>query len=515
LSDPVSSDLAGVRAQGTGLAAKERGWHVALIFIALLIIWMPPRFLTQDGPSHLYTSQTFYRVGLSQNSSECFRIVTPPPPNSLCTWLGAMLIRGVGATATEKIWATLYVLLIVGGALGVGACLPHNSRLGIYFLVLNPFLFAGFWNFNLAIGMFVISLAVICRARSAPSWYFPGGLLCLGILLYFTHLFVFAAFLLALYLALLAAALELWNENRLLFIVLMAVLLLAPIGGVLFLWRQLLTLGITAEQVGWGRIWMNMAGISPLSLNVWYRYGEQYVMLFIEAGLLVCFGYRAWRQRRFDFLLLVVALFLCFLLVPDQLGVTMAIKGRLWLAALLAAALWLPSAWNHAIGALCVILFLWNAFNILPRQMAWNRAVSQLEEVAPRLEKAQLQASLMGIYWGRSGFVPSVVPLLHVDLLLAESSDGVSLSSNQLHSGAFAVEYAGACRESADLLSALALREIVSTSEIADAIRRARVRYLVLWKTGALPWGPLMRTEQWRILHETDQFAVLDTGISQ
>ncbi|HEY2932402.1 MAG TPA: hypothetical protein VGK99_11715 [Acidobacteriota bacterium] len=486
-------------------------WHAALLSLALILIWAPPRFLTQDGPSHLYTCRVFSELLRSSNSAECVRIVTPPPPNSLCTWVGAALLPVAGAALTEKIWATLYVLLFAAGAAGLSNCFPQNSGLGAYILILNPFLFAGFWNFNLALGMFLLALAVIAQIRSAPSWYAPAVLVCLGTVLYATHLFVFATFLLALYLAILAGTAELRNRPVLLVLQIL-VLIMAPAGAVLFLWRQLAPLGTTVDQITRARLWLHFADFSPLSLNVWYRYGEQYVLLLIEVLLLVCFGYRAWRQRRFDFLAMVAAFLLCFLVVPDQLGVTMAIKGRLWLVAVTVAALWLPSRWNHAVGALCVILLLWHAWNILPRQIAWNRALAQLEEIAPRLEKAQFQASLMGIYWGRSTILPAVVPLLHADLFLAERSNGLSLSSNQLQSRAFAVQYEGACRESADALNALSLQETRSVPEIVAVVHRAGIRYLVLWKTGTLPWRELMQNEDWHVVHQTREFAVVDTG---
>lgn len=145
-------------------------WHAVLLGTVSLIIWLPARFLTQDGPSHLYTAQIFSRLLAHPGASPCFQVKMPPPPNSITAWTGAILIPIFGTAIAEKVWATLYLLLLVGAGSHLASKVhPSNSALGVYLFLLNPFLFAGFWNFNLAVGILFLILAVTIRFLPHPS----------------------------------------------------------------------------------------------------------------------------------------------------------------------------------------------------------------------------------------------------------------------------------------------------------------------------------------------------------
>ncbi|MBI4455970.1 MAG: hypothetical protein HY644_08745 [Acidobacteria bacterium] len=491
-------------------------WHLVLLGTVLLMIWLPVRFLTQDGPSHVYTAKIFRQLLAGMNLDDCCYVVIPPPPNSMTAWTGALLVPLVGTAVTEKLWATLYVFLMVGGGLYLGSTMDRgNSSLGIYLFLLNPFLFAGFWNFNLALGIFLFALG--CAGRLVDSFSLSRGLFLglLAVVLYFTHFFLFAAFGVALFLFMLTGSREpakRWRaRRRLVFYLVLSVLAL---GGTGIVWKQVQSLGTSMDVTALRRLPGAFTEISLGDLNVWYRYGEQRVMPVVEIGVLATVIWRmATRRFSLQWVLVFFAFLFLFFLFPDQVGVAMAVKARFWLLLMLFGALCLPSRWTPWIGLLCSLLLSWHASQIVPRQFQWNRQTSRLLEVSHRLESKQTQASLMGIYWGRGEQPRQVFPLLHADLLLAAETAGVSVSSNQLWSGEFAVRYRGRYAVAADRIVDLLMRENSSPDVLVGAVTNSPIRYVVVWKTGKLPWMDLKR--QWHLVQETPDFLVLDIASSR
>ncbi|MBI2821941.1 MAG: hypothetical protein HYX74_06930 [Acidobacteria bacterium] len=513
---------------GAGAGPRRAGylWHVVPLAAVLLVIWTPPRLLTQDGPSHLYTSILLGRLLTGTETGGCFGIVKPPPPDSLTAWTGLFLVPLLGTAVTEKVWATLYLFMLAGGALCLGRRIePHNSGVGVYLLVLNPYFFAGFWNFNLGIGLLLLAAASVLRLLERPSPRRVAATALLAVVLYFTHLFVFAALLLVWSMLLLAEGRSAarkgamrpepaWGSERppgrkyLRYYLLSAGLVLA--GTVAVGW-QMRVLEVTSGAAGLAASPGEFQIMVLSDVNVWYRYGEQTLMPWVQLAVL---SIACWRGTRrglpFRYPLMCLLLLGLFVMVPDHLGAAMALKGRFWLLAVLLAALCLPARRVAVVGALSTALVLWHAAETLPRQLQWNRQVNALLRVAPKLERNQSQASLMGVYWGRSEQPRGVLPLLHTDLLLAAESGGWSLSSNQLQSRGFPLRYLDRCAAAADSMTDLLLREVASPELIAARLEAVPVRYVVIWKSGRLPWLDLKR--RWRVVGETADFLVLETA---
>jgi hypothetical protein len=385
-----------------------------------------------------------------------------------------------------------------------------SSSLGIYLFLLNPFLFAGFWNFNLAVGIFLLGLGTTIRALQRPSPVRSLFLLVLGGSLYFTHLFVFAAYLLVSLILLLAKGKDRAGKWRRSATVLFysLVFLLSAVGAVI-IWHNMRSFQASGDQIGLPRLLAQWARNSVAEMDVWYRYGEQWILTVLQAAVLVAVLWRISRgeiPRRYAAVLAAFLLF--FFFAPDQLGVAMAIKARLWLLAVILAALWLPSRWNTWIGALCALLLCWHLWHILPLQLRWNRQLDPLLEASRKLERDQVQASLMGIYWGRASLKPGIYPFVHIDQLVAAESNGISLSSNQILSSAFPVRYLDSCKSSAWQMAHLFEREVSSPEVIINAVAASPVRYVVIEKAGTLPWPDLIR--RWRVIVETADFALVD-----
>jgi hypothetical protein len=264
-------------------------WHVLLLGIVLYAIWIPHRFLTQDGPSHLYTAAVFRQLAAHPHSDACYQLVQPPPSNSLAAWTGAFLIPWVGWALTEKIWATVYVVLFVAGGAYLALLIDSgNSLLGVYALLLNPFLFAGFWNFNLAVGLLFLALALTVRCLRRLSWLHAVLGLILAACLYFTHLLVFAAFLSVFSFLLVAKANQVTESHlrkwRWFFCLML--LLVAALAAIGILWMNFHLLQATRDQIALSRILDQSARMSLSELNTWYRYGEQGVMPVVQIAIL-------------------------------------------------------------------------------------------------------------------------------------------------------------------------------------------------------------------------------------
>lgn len=484
-------------------------WHAVPLALIFLIIWAPDRFLTQDGPAHIYTAKMLGRL-LSGTRDDCCLVVVPPPPDSMTAWTGALLLPLFGTAITEKLWATLYTALLVGGGISFARVIqPGAPGLGIYLFVLNRFFFAGFWSFSLALGLLFLSLSATIELLRRPSIWRAVWVCMLGLSLYFTHLFGFAALLMAL--AILAPA-ELGKGAAapIAKSVLCALAILVALGSVLVA-LQMGSFYATSDQFGYRQLIRDLRRISLGDSSAWYRYGEQIVIPALQLAVMAAALWRTARGRLpLHYGVFLAALLLLFAVFPDQLGDAMIIKARLWLLASLFAALCLPSRWMSWTAAVCVLLLSWHLWQVLPRQSEWNRQAAQLLVAAGKLEPGQTQASLMGFYWGRSSKPAAVVPLLHVDLLLAAATDSVSLSSNQLNSPEFSVHYRGLHAAAAGRIADLTIREVSSPDLLRTTVTDAGVRYVVVGKAGSLPWAGLKLS--WRAVHETPDFLILDTG---
>ena len=132
------------------------------ILLVLLQVWVPGYFLTGDGPCHLYNAKVLSQFWANEYVSfyDRFYIVNDnPDPN----WFGHIVLAGLlyvfnGAVA-EKIFITLYILLLVRGFVRLLAKFNKDHSkfysLAVFLFIFHTPLFKGFYNFSFSIGFFI------------------------------------------------------------------------------------------------------------------------------------------------------------------------------------------------------------------------------------------------------------------------------------------------------------------------------------------------------------------------
>ncbi len=183
----------------------------AIAFVLLLfqavIPWTSRYFITQDGPSHLYTALVARDLVLHPSSSPYARVYRLQ--SNLGTNWGTLLLLNLiepvaGAAHVDQALSTLCV---IGGFFAFSylrrAIDPTGNPYSpiTNFLLNTWFLWIGFFNFYL--GM-VLCLFIVGYTLRAGKWWVISALL---VLLFFTHVLALAFCLMAL------ALLALWNRT--------------------------------------------------------------------------------------------------------------------------------------------------------------------------------------------------------------------------------------------------------------------------------------------------------------
>ncbi len=169
-----------------------------IVFASLLLIhvgyiWIMPVFLTQDGPSHLYSSRILLDLvatGDPANYHAWFDLNTQLFPN----WFSSILLSALLSIATPLIAEKIFIsLLIISLPLAVRYALrminPTAAFLAPLSLLLanSYFLIYGFYNFQWSIVFLCLFIAYYSKHRHALA---PVNVLVLALfalLLFFTH----------------------------------------------------------------------------------------------------------------------------------------------------------------------------------------------------------------------------------------------------------------------------------------------------------------------------------------
>jgi len=175
---------------------SNRAVFVVLLALQLSLVWVYPRFATQDGPSHLYNAAVIAALHSESWSgvSDYFRLNPRPVPNWTTYAILVQLIKEFSPADAEKILVTTYIVLFALSFWRVATIVrADSSHFLIWGLVLgcNWFLSMGFYNFCFGLIFFVLCFGYWFRWRrcfGAKQWLV---LSILTSLLYFTHLFCF------------------------------------------------------------------------------------------------------------------------------------------------------------------------------------------------------------------------------------------------------------------------------------------------------------------------------------
>lgn len=161
--------------------------YVLLGALSIAPVWSVRYLPFGDGPAHVYNAWVMNELAggdAPRNVAEAYRMDWRPHPN----WTGhavmALLMFVVPPLVAEKLLLTLILVVLFAGAwLLVTAVDPRND---VYAFLVFAFTYpqsfvAGYYNYSLSIGLFLILLAMWWRRK--PVWLIA----LLLVLCYFTH----------------------------------------------------------------------------------------------------------------------------------------------------------------------------------------------------------------------------------------------------------------------------------------------------------------------------------------
>lgn len=187
-----------------GRGAKAWNWLPGILAFALLLYqlavpWTVRHFVTQDGPSHVYSATVTWDLLLHHQTSVYSPLYTLRRkllPNWTSTILLAMIRPIAGADHTEALFATFAFLLgfltwcYANRVLSAGesAWTPVAN-----FLYQSWFLWIGFFNFYLGVALLPLAIAYYARQEGWLNLRSTGILTTILLALFFTHLIAAAA----------------------------------------------------------------------------------------------------------------------------------------------------------------------------------------------------------------------------------------------------------------------------------------------------------------------------------
>lgn len=167
-----------------------------LLILEIAVVWSLPRFLTQDGPAHLYNAALLQNLFSPARSGidSLYRLNPMPVPNWGSEAGLAILMRLFGPTNAEKLLVSAYLLFFCAGFVYLLRSLRDDADflapLGIVFA--NNFLLGmGFYNFCCSTAIFLFAFGYWLRRREAFGRRQFAALAGFGVLAYFTHIFGF------------------------------------------------------------------------------------------------------------------------------------------------------------------------------------------------------------------------------------------------------------------------------------------------------------------------------------
>ncbi len=165
-------------------------FYLLLASYIAFILWLPV-FPSQDGPVHLYYASVASSLLHHETTySSAFQIKHILPPYSLHTYILIAAMKFMSPVMADKFLVCLCVLVLALGframAFSFGPSAWATSLLALPFF-LHRYLFMGFYNYSLSIGIAFLAIAVWNRGGRVPSWKQSGLFLALVGLLLLTH----------------------------------------------------------------------------------------------------------------------------------------------------------------------------------------------------------------------------------------------------------------------------------------------------------------------------------------
>ena len=343
------------------------------VFLLFLVMHLIPLFsvdilVTLDGASHLYNAKLFDEL-LEGNDfiATFFEINKELVPNYTGHLLLSFFLWFLSPVLSLKL---LHILYVVGISFAFrGLVLAFNPKGGLLSVLIFPFVYSdlfmsGFYNFSLAIVLFLFSFRYWVKHYQRFDFWFVVSLCCLFLLTYLSHSFTFAFLCLSIGLFTL---LEAWKRRSFRFLLTIggkAFLVALPfvILAVVFVAKRKSVYGyLSFSELG--RNLLDMWCLPGFSVEGWFA-----VLWVILLGLLlVVLVHLRDRNKSGDlFLLLLLVSVLFYFLMPDSVGYASVFSKRMLYFSFVFLILWLASQrFNFALSVLvAVLLFFYQGYRL-------------------------------------------------------------------------------------------------------------------------------------------------------
>ena len=247
-------------------------------------IFLNPYFVTNDGPAHVYNSNLLFHYFGNYHAaiSNLFELNPFPEPNWVGHFLQIILKFFFSGALSEKIVvATFFILFPISIRYLISNLNKDNKILCWLALpfVFNFIIEIGFYNFCLGMVILNFSIGYVLKHNFLFRLKHQLALFMIGILLYFSHLFVYGIFILAVILGMMLT--KPFNKNNSLkFIVFQSPLLL------LSLLFYILKSGVTSTvniDIGTLTTWL----LEARPLIVFNEENEKWFGIFINSIILI------------------------------------------------------------------------------------------------------------------------------------------------------------------------------------------------------------------------------------
>jgi hypothetical protein len=166
---------------------------IFLTALQLAPVWSVRYLPAGDGPTHIYNAWVLHGLVTDTappNIERAYRVNWRPHPNWSGHALMALAIAVVPPLVAEKLFVSLILILLCAGAWLLTTSVDPRSD--VHAFLVFPFtytqsLVAGYYNYSLSVGLFLVILAIWWRRRDGPRVPTVAILAALLLLCYFTH----------------------------------------------------------------------------------------------------------------------------------------------------------------------------------------------------------------------------------------------------------------------------------------------------------------------------------------
>jgi hypothetical protein len=348
-------------------------WLVAyglLTLVYVLPVWLFTYFPSQDGPCHLYNAFILNHYNdPSYTFNQFYQIRSALIPNWTSHALLALFMQFVSPLTAEKLLLTGYIFLMAAALLYLTTTLDKDAKplacLGFPYIY-NGLFVMGFYNFNLGIGLMLMSIGYWWRNVRNNGYR---TILILGILMLLLYLTHPLALSLAMFSLFMITVLNLADHSitprrallGLIPFIIPTLLLLCHMEGGAWQW------GDWPFNRLWSFFWENGALVYhsphqmiPARLLTWTFVALVLYSLMKEHVFRKDGGNRFRLHRKDFFLFLSLAFLIFYFIFPDRMSGGAVIKGRLSYLPFLIIIPWIgwnmPKMARNLVGAMLMVL---------------------------------------------------------------------------------------------------------------------------------------------------------------